>query len=127
MPSPKLTKLELRIMEVLWSRGPISIREVQEAFPKVRRPAYSTIQTTIYRLEKKKSVRRIRKIGNAHIFEALISRSSAQRRFIDELLSLFGGMQPVMEHLVDSGRLSLDDVHEAERALQRLAGKEKPE
>src|SRR5580698_247901 len=124
MASPRLTKLEMRIMEVLWSRGPISIREIQEAFPEARRPAYSTIQTTIYRLERKNAVKRTRKIGNAHIFEALISRSSAQRKFIDELLSLFGGMQPVMEHLIDSGRLSLDDVHEAEKALQRLAKKE---
>lgn len=129
MPSPKpskpkLTRLELRIMEALWSRGPISIREIQEAFPKARRPAYSTIQTTVYRLEKKNSVRRIRKIGNAHIFEALISRSSAQRKFIDDLLGLFGGMQPVMEHLIDTGRLSLDDVREAEKALQKLAKKE---
>jgi BlaI family transcriptional regulator, penicillinase repressor len=121
MPSPRLTKLELKIMEALWSRGPISIREIQEAFPKARRPAYSTIQTTVYRLEKKHSVRRIRKIGNAHIFEPLISRSSAQRRFIDELLGLFGGMQPVMEHLIDTGRLNLDDVREAEKALQKLA------
>jgi|SRR5580692_3725359 BlaI family penicillinase repressor len=125
MASPRLTKLELRIMEALWSRGPISIREIQEAFPKARRPAYSTIQTTVYRLEKKNSVRRVRKIGNAHIFEALISRSSAQRKFIDELLGLFGGMQPVMEHLIDSGRLSLDDVREAEKTLEKLAGKEK--
>jgi predicted transcriptional regulator len=125
MGAPKLSKLELRIMEALWSRGPISIREIQETFPKARRPAYSTIQTTVYRLEKKNSVRRIRKIGNAHIFEALISRSSAQRRFIDELLRLFGGMQPVMEHLIDTGRLSLDDVREAERALAKLGTKEK--
>jgi BlaI family penicillinase repressor len=112
-------------MEALWNRGPISIREIQEAFPKARRPAYSTIQTTVYRLEKKNSVRRVRKIGNAHIFEALISRSSAQRKFIDELLGLFGGMQPVMEHLIDSGRLSLEDVREAEKTLEKLAGKEK--
>ena len=125
MASPRLTKLEMRIMEVLWSRGPISIREIQEAFPKARRPAYSTIQTTVYRLEKKNSVRRVRKIGNAHIFEALISRSSAQRKFIDELLGLFGGMQPVMEHLIDTGRLSLEDVREAEKTLEKLAGKEK--
>jgi BlaI family penicillinase repressor len=124
MSSLKLTKLELRIMEALWSQGPISIREIQEAFPKARRPAYSTIQTTVYRLEKKNSVRRIRKIGNAHIFEASISRSSAQRRFIDDLLGIFGGMQPVMEHLIDTGRLSLDDVREAERTLQKLAKKE---
>jgi predicted transcriptional regulator len=123
MATPRLSKLELRIMEVLWTRGPISIREIQEAFPKKGRPAYSTIQTTVYRLEKKNSVQRLRKIGNAHIFEALISRNSAQRRFIDELLGFFGGMQPVMEHLIDTGRLSLDDVREAEKTLQRLAAK----
>ncbi|HEY1756790.1 MAG TPA: BlaI/MecI/CopY family transcriptional regulator [Bryobacteraceae bacterium] len=127
MATPRLSKLELRIMDVLWTRGPISIREIQEAFPKKGRPAYSTIQTTVYRLEKKSSVRRLRKIGNAHIFEALISRNSAQRRFIDELLGFFGGMQPVMEHLIDTGRLSLDDVREAEKTLQRLAAKEQAE
>lgn len=126
MPLPGLTKLELRIMEALWSLGPSSIREVQEAFPERRRPAYTTIQTTVYRLEAKKALRRVKKIGNAHIFEAVVSRNAAQRRLIDELLGLFGGRtQPVMSHLIESGRLTLDDVHEAERTLRRLArGKE---
>src|ERR1700733_5354229 len=118
MKPPKLTKLELQIMEVLWSRGPSAIREIQEAFPKRNRPAYTTIQTTVYRLEGKKTLRRIRKISHAHIFEALISRDAAQSRLIDDLLALFGGrLQPVMAHLIESKRLTLDDVREAERTL----------
>ena len=126
MALPKLTKLELRIMEALWSRGASSIREVQEAFPERDRPAYTTIQTTIYRLEAKKAVRRVKKISNAHIFEAVISRNAAQRRLIDELLGLFGGRtQPVMAHLIESGKLTLDDVQEAEKTLRELATKEK--
>jgi BlaI family penicillinase repressor len=126
MPSPKLTKLELRIMEALWKLGPVSIREIQEAFPERDRPAYTTIQTTVYRLEDKQAVRRTRKIGNAHIFEALVVRSAAQKGLIDELLSLFGGRtQPIMSHLIESGKLTLDDVHEAEKALRKLAKEEK--
>src|SRR5579864_650084 len=106
----------MRIMEALWSRGSSSIREIQEAFPERGRPAYTTIQTTVYRLETKKAVRRVKKISNAHIFEAVVSREAAQRRLIDDLLGLFGGRtQPVMAHLIDSGRLTLDDVREAER------------
>ncbi len=123
---PKLSKLELRIMDALWSRGAISIREVQEAFPERNRPAYTTIQTTVYRLEAKKAVRRVKKISNAHIFEAVVSRGAAQRRLIDDLLGLFGGRtQPVMAHLIDSGRLTLDDVREAERRLPELKGQSK--
>jgi len=122
MALPKLTKLELRIMEAFWSRGASSIREVQEAFPERDRPAYTTIQTTIYRLEGKKAVRRVKKISNAHIFEAVVSRNAAQRRLIDELLGLFGGRtQPVMAHLIESGKLTLDDVQEAEKTLRELA------
>ena len=118
MKPPKLTRLELRIMEVLWTRGPCAIREVQEAFPKRNRPAYSTVQTTIYRLEGKKALRRVTKISNAHVFEASISRGEAQGRLIDELLSLFGDrLQPVMAHLIQSGRLTLEDVRDAEKAL----------
>lgn len=118
MKLPKLTKLELQIMEVLWTRGPSAIREIQEAFPKRNRPAYTTIQTTVYRLESKKTLRRARKISHAHIFEALISRSAAQGRLIDDLLALLGDrLQPVMAHLIESKRLTLDDVREAERAL----------
>src|SRR5258708_4286711 len=121
MALPKLTKLELQIMDALWNRGASSIREIQEAFPPRDRPAYTTIQTTVYRMEAKKAVRRVRKISNAHIFEAVVSRNAAQRRLIDDLLSFFGGRsQPVMAHLIESGKLTLDDVHEAEEALRRI-------
>src|SRR5579862_5461135 len=127
MPLPKLTKLELQIMEALWNRGASSIREVQESFPARNRPAYTTIQTTVYRLEAKKAVRRVKKISNAHIFEAVVSRGAAQRRLIDDLLGLFGGRtQPVMAHLIDSGKLTLDDVREAERRLMELKSQSKP-
>jgi BlaI family transcriptional regulator, penicillinase repressor len=126
MTLPKLTKLELQIMEVLWERGATSIREIQEAFPERSRPAYTTIQTTVYRMEKKKVVRRVKKISNAHIFEPVVSRHAAQRRLIDELLSLFGGRtQPVMAHLIESGRLTMDDLREAEKTMRSLQKKEK--
>lgn len=125
MALPKLTKLELQIMDALWSRGACSIREIQEAFPERNRPAYTTIQTTVYRLEGKKAVRRVKKISNAHIFEAVVSRDTAQRTLVDELLGLFGGRpQPVMAHLVESGKLTLADVQEAEKALRKLARKD---
>jgi BlaI family transcriptional regulator, penicillinase repressor len=125
MAQPRLSKLELRIMEALWTSGPLAIREIQESFPARGRPAYTTIQTTVYRLEGKKALRRVRKIGNAHIFEAVVTRDAARGRLIDELLSLFGGRtQPVMAHLVESGKLTLADVRETEKLLQRLAGKE---
>jgi BlaI family transcriptional regulator, penicillinase repressor len=127
MALPKLTKLELQIMEALWTQRAASIREIQEAFPERDRPAYTTVQTTVYRLEAKKAVRRVKKISNAHIFEAAISRDAAQRRLIDDLLGLFGGRtQPVMAHLIESGKLTLDDVEEARRALRRAARKETP-
>jgi len=126
MALPKLSKLDLQIMEALWSRGSLSIREIQETFPERGRPAYTTVQTMVNRLEAKKALRRTRKISNAHIFEAVISRSAAQRRLIDEFLSLFGGQaQPVMAHLIDSGKLTLEEVLEAEKILRKLAGKEK--
>ena len=125
MVLPKLTRLELQIMEALWSRGALCIREIQEAFPEKSRPAYSTVQTTVYRLERKKALRRFKKISNAHIFEAVVSRYAAQGRLIDDLLSLFGGRpQPVMAHLVESGKLTLDDVQETEELLRKLARKE---
>ncbi|MBS1877555.1 MAG: BlaI/MecI/CopY family transcriptional regulator [Acidobacteria bacterium] len=125
MPQPKLSRLEMRVMDAFWTLGASSIREIQEAFPERNRPAYTTIQTTIYRLEEKRALKRGRKIGNAHIFEPLISRGAAQRRLIDDLLSLFGGRaQPLMAHLVESGKLTLQDVKEAERALEELARKE---
>lgn len=118
MPSPKLTQPELQIMEALWSRGPCSIREIHESFPAKKRLAYTTVQTMVYRLEVKKAVRRVKKIATAFIFEAALSRESAQRRLVDELVNLFGGRsRPIMAHLVDSGTLTLDDVREAEKAL----------
>ncbi len=126
MAGPKLAKLEFQIMEILWNRDTASIREIQESFPAKRRPAYTTIQTTVYRLEAKNVVRRIGKVGNFHIFAASVSRDAAQRRLVDDLLALFGGRtQPVMAHLVESGKLSLADVKEAEKALRRLSKKEK--
>jgi BlaI family penicillinase repressor len=126
MKLPKLTKLEMQIMEVLWSRGYCTIRDIQEAFPKRNRPAYTTIQTTVYRLETKKTLRRARKISHAHVFEPLISRSAAQGRLIDELLSLLGDrLQPVMAHLIDSRRLTLEHVREAEQALLARGDEEK--
>jgi predicted transcriptional regulator len=124
MPLPKLTKLELQIMEALWTRGVCSIREIQEAFPEPGRPAYTTVQTTVYRMEGKKALRRVKKISNAHIFEAAISREAAQSRLIDDLLGLFGGRtQPVMAHFIESGKLTLEDVEEARKALRKLAKK----
>lgn len=126
MANPKLSRLELQIMETLWTRGSVSIREIQEDFPEKDRPAYTTIQTTVYRLEAKKAVRRVKKVGNFHIFEAAISRDAAQRKLIDELLALFGGRtQPVMAHLIETGRLTLDDVREAEKTLRKLEKKDK--
>lgn len=125
MALPKLTKIELRLMDAMWRLGTGSVREIQEALPEKHRPAYTTVQTMIYRLEAKGAVRRLKKIGNAHVFEPAISRESAQRRLIDDLLSFFGGkIQPVMAHLVESGRLSLDDVKEAEKTLRRLSRKD---
>lgn len=121
MPEPKLSKLEFAIMDALWTRGESSIRELQEAFPAKKRPAYTTIQTTVYRLEIKGNVRRTRKVGNFHVFAATVSRSAAQRRLIDDLLALFGGSsQPVMAHLIESGKLTMDDIREAEKALNKL-------
>ena len=123
---PKLSKLELRIMDALWTQGASSVREIQEALPDKDRPAYTTVQTMVYRLEAKQAVRRVKKVGNALIFEAQISRDSAQRRLVDELLSIFGGRtQPVMAHLIDAGKLTLKDVQEAERTLRKLSASAK--
>lgn len=119
---PRLTKLELRIMDAFWTHGPSSVREIQEALPDDGRPAYTTVQTMVYRLEAKKAVRRVKKVGNALIFEAQVSKVAAQRRLIDELLAFFGGRtQPVVAHLIDTGRLTLKDIHEAERALRKFS------
>ena len=125
MKTPKLSKLEFQIMETLWSRGESSIREIQEGLEAKRKPAYTTIQTMVYRLEAKHVVRRVRKVGNFHIFAPAISREAAQRTLVDDLLALFGGRtQPVMAHLVESGKLSLEDVKEAENALRKLTKRE---
>lgn len=128
MADPKLSKLEMQIMETLWKTGEASIREIQEAFPEAERPAYTTIQTMVYRLEAKKAVRRTRKVGNFHVFEAAVSRNAAQRRLIDDLLALFGGRsQPVMAHLIESGKLTLADVKEAEKLLRKLERRDGPQ
>ncbi len=125
MASPRLSKLEMQIMEALWSRGALPIREIQETFPARDRPAYTTVQTTVYRLENKKAVRRAKKISNAHIFEAVLSRERAQGRLIDELLSLLGGRaQPVMSHLIETGKLTLNDVKESEELIEKLRKQE---
>lgn len=125
MPLPKLSRLELKIMEALWTKGPCSVREIQESFPPKRRPAYTTVQTMVYRLEAKNALKRTRKIGNAHIFEAVVSQAAAHRKVIDELLGLFGGRaQPLMSHLIESGQLTLADVEEARKALRELSRKE---
>jgi predicted transcriptional regulator len=127
MPRPRLTRLELQILDALWKHGKASIREIQEAFPEPR-PAYTTVQTTVYRMEAKKAVRRIRKIGNAHIFEPAVAREAARNRLLDEILSFFGGRaQPMMAQLAEAGKLTLEDVRELEkavRAMERKGGKE---
>jgi predicted transcriptional regulator len=120
MARPKLTKLELQILEVLWTQGKASIREIQESFP-APRPAYTTVQTTVYRLEGKKAVRRVRKISNAHIFEPIVPRDVARHRLLDEILSFFGGRaQPMMAQLAEAGKLTLDDVRELEKTIKKL-------
>jgi BlaI family penicillinase repressor len=120
MANPKLTRLELRILEALWARGNASIREIQEAFPEPR-PAYTTIQTTVYRLEEKRAVRRVRKVSNAHIFEPTVARDVARHRLLDDILSLFGGRaQPMMAQLAEAGKLTRDDVRELEKTIERL-------
>ena len=136
MAAPKLSKLEFQVMEALWGNDELppgerpgkelSIREILDALPARRRPAYTTIQTTVYRMEVKGVVRRVRKVGNFHLFAAAITRDAAQRRLIDDMLALFGGRpQPVMAHLVETGKLTLDDVKDAEATLRKLSGKEK--
>lgn len=127
MSHPRLSRLELQIMETLWTRGASSVREIQEALPGPDRPAYTTVQTMVSRLEAKKAVRRLKKVGNAFVFEAAVAREAAERRLVDELLKLFGGRtQPVMAHLVESGRLTLDDLKDAEVRLREAARRKKP-
>ena len=121
MTGQRLTKLEIQIMETLWRRGEASIREMQEAFPEKKRPGYTTVQKTIYRMEEKELVRRVRKVGNFHIFVASVSRDSAQRRLVEDLLAMFGGQsRPVVAHLIGAGKLTLDDIEYAERTLKEL-------
>jgi predicted transcriptional regulator len=127
MPHPKLTKLELQCLEALWQKGACSVREVQETFPEPGRPAYTTVQTVVYRLERKKALRCVKRISNANIFEAAISRKVAQGRLIDELLALLGGRgKLVMAHLVEAGQITLADVKEAEKALRKPLRKDEP-
>src|SRR5947207_9705523 len=126
MPNPKLTKLEMQVLEALWQKGACSVREIQETFPESGRPAYTTIQTTVYRLERKKALRCVKRISNANIFEAAISRNEAQGRLIDDLLALLGGRgKLLMAHLVETGEVTLDDVKEAEKALRKGQRKDK--
>ena len=122
MPPPRLSKLEFQIMETLWNKGECSIREIQESFSEKTRPAYTTVQTTVNRMEAKEVVHRVKKIGNFHVFAPAVSREAAQRRVIDDMLALLGGRsQPVMAHLIEAGKLSLEDVKEAERLLRTLS------
>lgn len=121
MAGARLTKFEMQIMETLWTKGEASIREMQNAFPAKRRPGYTTVQKMVYRLEAKKVVRRVRKVGNFHMFAASISRNSAQRKLVDDLLAIFGGhSRPVVAHLIEAGKLTLDDVEYAEKTLKGL-------
>jgi BlaI family transcriptional regulator, penicillinase repressor len=124
MKEIRLSRLELQIMDVLWGREEASIREIQESFPETKRPAYATVQTTVYRLETKKAVRRTRKVGNFHIFAAIVSREATQHRMLEDLLALFGGQsRPMMAHLIEAGKLTLDDVEFAEKTLRTMEKK----
>jgi BlaI family penicillinase repressor len=124
MTLPRLSNLEMRIMEALWANGDLSIREIQEKFSAKKRPAYTTVQTVVHRLKTKKAVRRVRKISTAYIFEAVIPRDAARRRLIDDFLAIFGGeTQPIMSHLIEAGKLSLEDVQQAERHLKEISKK----
>jgi predicted transcriptional regulator len=124
VPRPKVTRFELELLEQLWKLGSASVREIQEGLPEKDRPAYTTVQTMIYRLEEKGAVRRVKKIGNAHVFEPVFTRKAVYRRLVDDLLDMFGGSAaPLMSHLAESGKLSLADVREAERILAKLGRK----
>ena len=126
MKSPKLTNLELTVMEALWNNGSSSIREIQETFPEDERPAYTTVQTTVYRMENKNAVHRTKKIGNAHIFDASISRNAAHGKLVDNLLAIFGGsVAPVMSHLIETGKLTMEDLEDAKEILRKFSEKEK--
>jgi BlaI family transcriptional regulator, penicillinase repressor len=126
MRRPKLSKLEHQIMEALWAHGSLAVRQIQESFPERERPAYTTVQTMVYRLEAKEAVRRVKKIGNALIFEATVTRMAAHRRLIDDLLTFFGGRgQPVVAHLVEAGKLTLEDIQEAEQMIRRQSKRDR--
>ena len=126
MSSPKLSKLEMRVMEALWNQGPSAVREILDQFPKKGKPAYTTVQTMVYRLEAKGAVRRAKKISNANIFEATVTREAARNRWIDDVLALFGGRsQPVMAHLIETGKLTMDDIKQAEKLLKEHSRKER--
>jgi BlaI family penicillinase repressor len=127
MPKPRLTKLELQVLEAFWQKGLCSVREVQETFPEPDRPAYTTVQTVVYRLERKEVLRCVKCIGKANVFEAVISRKDAQGRLINELLAVLGGRAKlVMAHLVETGELTIDDINEAQKTLRNTARKDKP-
>jgi BlaI family penicillinase repressor len=127
MIGKRLSKLEIQIMETLWTRGEASIREMQEAFPEKKRPGYTTVQTMVYRMETKKVVRRVRKVGNFHLFAAAVSRDSVHKRLVDDLLVMFGGQsRPVVAHLIGAGKLTLDDVKYAEKTLKKMKEGDKP-
>ena len=127
MAEARLSRFEIRIMETLWERGEASIREMQEAFPEKKQPGYTTVQTMVYRMEAKKVLRRVRKVGNFHLFAAAVSRDAVQRRLVDDLLAMFGGQsRPVVSHLIEAGKLTLEDVRYAEKTLKRLKEGDKP-
>lgn len=124
MKTLKFTRPELQIMDALWRNGASSVREIHDAFPEKGRPAFTTVQTTVYRLEAKGAVRCIKRISNANIFEAVISRQDAEDRLLDELLAFVaGGTRRVMTHLIETGRLTIEDIEDAERALRELKRK----
>lgn len=128
MTGVRLTKFEMQIMETLWGKGEASIREIQESFPEKKRPGYTTVQKMVYRLEEKKVLHRVRKVGNFHMFAASVTREVAQGRWVDDLLAIFGGQtRPVVAHLIGAGKLTLEDVEFAERALKQIKSGGKPE
>lgn len=121
MPAIRLTRFEMQIMDAVWTRGEASIREMQESFPAKKRPGYTTIQKMVYRMEEKRVLRRVRKVGNFHVFAPTITRESVERKFIDDLLAIFGGKsRPVMAHLIGAGKLTLEDVEFAEATLRQI-------
>ncbi len=125
MKNLRISRFELQLLEQFWILGPCSVREILENLPDQDKPAYTTVQTMIYRLEEKGAVKRVRKVGNAHMFEATITRKAVHLRLISDLLNVFGGSAtPVVSHLVDAGKLTLADIKEVEK---RLAAKEKLE